>query len=102
MYFLKIIIVLHLLKLIFLGENNKKKREIKRGNWIRVLHATSVYANLLQFRKKMLNEIDNNDFKEFYKEACNSGEKSFNHLLNSLYEKIDYFDVDGINIIEKY
>lgn len=48
----------------------------------------------------MLNEIDNNDFKEFYKEVCNLGEKSFNNLLNSLYEKIDYFDVDGINIIE--
>lgn len=80
----------------------KQQKEERNKAWELdgVLHATSVYANLLQFRKKMLNEIDNNDFKEFYKEACNSGEKSFNHLLNSLYEKIDYFDVDGINIIE--
>ena len=80
----------------------KQQKEERNKAWEldRVLHATSVYANLLQFRKKMLNEIVNNDFKEFYKEACNSGEKSFNHLLNSLYEKIDYFDVDGKDIIE--
>lgn len=80
----------------------KQQKEERNKAWEldRVLHATSVYANLLQFRKKMLNEIVDNDFKEFYKEACNSGEESFNHLLNSLYEKIDYFDVGGKDIIE--
>lgn len=80
----------------------KQQKEERNKAWEldRVLHATSVYANLLQFRKKMLNEIVDADFKEFYKEACNSGEESFNNLLNSLYEKLDYFDVDGKDIIE--
>lgn len=81
----------------------KKQKEERNKAWEldRVLHATSVYANLLPFRKKMLEEISDPLFKEFYAEACESGEKAFNHLIKSIYEKRNFFDKDGIKIIEK-
>lgn len=80
----------------------KKQKEERNKAWEldRVLHATSVYANLLPFRKEMLKEINEGEFREFYEEACVSGEKSFNHLINSLYEKKEFFDTDGIEIIQ--
>lgn len=83
-------------------ENRNKDWEIDR-----VFHATVVYANLISFRKSLLNALDDTekDIYFFFNESMCEAEKSFEYLLSALKSNINLFGLKGklvINAMDQY